>query len=65
VLEARTELDLLEEIFASPLILADPEQWGPFLAAAPKLLAPSTSCDVFCRSVLALLFPDAPYLGMG
>jgi hypothetical protein len=63
VLAARGELDSLEEVLSSPLVAAHSERFAAFFEAAPRLLEPHTTADVFASSLQGSLFPDAPYLG--
>ncbi|KAK9806258.1 hypothetical protein WJX72_007513 [[Myrmecia] bisecta] len=62
VVEARAELDSLEEILHSPLLASRPDRYANFFASAGRLLQPSTSVEVFESELQALLFPNAPYL---
>ncbi len=64
VLEARAELDSLEEIARCPLVAARADQYRGFFAAAPQLLQPSVSVRRFQRELVQLLFPDAPFLAV-
>ena len=62
VLEARAELDSLEEIARCPLVAARADQYRSFFAAAPQLLQPAASVRHFQRALVQLLFPDAPFI---
>jgi hypothetical protein len=64
VLEARAELDSLEEIQRCPLVAARPGAYGSFFAAAPQLLhhSPRGSVAAFERALVGLLFPELPQL---
>ncbi len=63
MLEARAELDSLEELMMCPLVAANPRPYADFFASAPALLAPATTPERFQAELVALLFPALPYLG--
>lgn len=64
LIEARSELDLLEEFLTHPLISANMNRWGPFFAALPHLLSPKTSVEAFQRELVSILHPDALHLDL-
>ncbi len=64
LIEARSELDLLEEFLSHPIISANMNRWGPFFAALPHLLSPKTSVEAFQAELISILHPDAPYLNL-
>lgn len=62
LMEARTELDSLEEILNSPAIVVNLPRWRSFFAATPQLLSSATFVSAFQKELVALLFPGAQYL---
>ena len=62
MLEARAELDSLEEIQRCPLVAARAGRYTSFFAAAPQLLHAPRSVAAFERALVGLLFPEAPLL---
>ena len=62
VLEAREELDSLEELAACPLVAANPRHYAAFFREAPCLLAPGTGLAAFQARLQELLLPEYPHL---
>lgn len=62
VLEARSELDFLEELLSAPAIAANPKPYAPFFAQAPLLVSGQTSVEQAQELIASLLFPGYPYL---
>lgn len=65
LMEARTELDALEDLLSSPAVVADAPRWAPFFAATPQLLSSATSVPQFQQDLTELLFPGARHLNLG
>lgn len=62
-LEVQEDLDSLEELASSPLIMENPALYLAFFRAAPALLAPDTQLPDFqARLLELLLLPDNPHL---
>jgi hypothetical protein len=59
VLEARQELDALQELAGCPLMLATPAAAAPFCAAAPALLDAATTPAAFQAAAARLLLAGA------
>ena len=64
LIEARSELDALEEFLTHPLISINMNRWGAFFAAIPQLLSPKTSVEAFQSQLISILFPECPYMNM-
>ena len=62
VLNAREELDTLDELAACPLIARDLAPYTPFFLGAGSLLALGTPLAVFQTRLQELLLPDDPQL---
>ena len=64
LIEARSELDSLEEFLTHPLISGNMNRWGAFFAALPQLINPKTSVEAFQKQLVSILHPDASYLNL-
>jgi hypothetical protein len=64
LVQARSELDALEEILVNPVMTQNMAPWKPFFAAVPQLLSSETSVGDFQKQLVATLFPRSPYLNM-
>ena len=56
-MEARTELDTLEQILSSPLFVPNMPRWAPFFKAIPRLLGSGTTVEALQQELVVLLFP--------
>lgn len=55
MLDARSELDLLEALAKCPLLACNPAPYTPFLEAAPRLLEGSSGVPGFQAQLAAVL----------
>ncbi len=62
MLEARAELDALEDLRALPAVALRARRFAPFFAAAPSLLQPGSDVDAFVGGLVTALLPDSAYL---
>ena len=62
VLEARAELDSLEEIARCPMVAMRIHKYSPFFTAAPDMLQSTRTVADFEAHLVEVLFPEAPYL---
>jgi len=64
VLEARAELDALEDLRALPAVALRGRRFAAFFAAAPGLLQPGTGVDEFVGGLVAALLPGCDHLAV-
>ena len=64
LMEARTELDTLEQILSSPLVVPNMPRWAPFFKATPRLLGSDTTVEAMQQELVVLLFPGLGHLNV-